>query len=214
MRFDRSMVWALTWSALAAAWVPFLIPDAAAQKAKPKRLKGCWERSFGKAPGPGAMKPSLSKPVPGCPDCQKLRVGPKAEGLHPAVLRRLRAMEKALPAPVVPEPLMWINSGARKSKRSRSMHAQGLAVDLAICGMKSVQIAKKLRQAGFTCVIEYFDNKMRPCNMAHGDLRNTRLARGVYAPGGAKAETCPLRAVSKKESCKNSKKRDWRYERE
>lgn len=188
----------------AALWLPAV---AGAQA----RVKGCWERMFGKAPGAGAMRPSLPGPVKGCPGCDKLRVGPNAEGLHPAVLKKLRAMEQALPAPVVPEPLMWINSGKRKGKRSGTMHAQGLAVDLAICGMKSKKIAVKLREAGFTCVIEYYDKQMRPCNMAHGDLRGTRLARGQYAPGGAKAGTCPLRAVSKKDSCKNSKKRDWRY---
>jgi len=203
----------VAWTALASALVLFTARDAAADKPKPERLVGCWERSFGKAPGPGAMKPSLSAPVPGCPDCGKLRVGPNAEGLHPQVLRRLRAMEKSLPKPVVPEPLMWVNSGKRKGKKSRSMHDQGLAVDLAICGMKSVQIARKLRAAGFTCVIEYFNSKLQPCNMAHGDLRNTRMAKGPYAPGGAKATTCPLRAVSKKGDCRNSKKDDWRYDK-
>ncbi len=198
--------------ALAVASVCWPAQNAAADEPKAKRVKGCWERAFGKAPGAGAMKPSLPGPVPGCPDCDKLRVGPKAEGLHPEVLRRLRAMEKSLPAPVVPEPLMWINSGKRKGDRSGSMHSQGLAVDLAICGKKSVGIAKKLRAAGFTCVIEYYDARRRPCNMAHGDLRNTKLARGQYAPGALKADTCPLRAVSKKDDCRNSKKRDWRYE--
>ena len=201
------------WAPLLAATLVLVASGAHAQKPAPGRPMGCWEKSFGKAPGPGAMKPSLSAAVPGCPDCTRLRAGPKAEGLHPAVLRRLRALEKSLPRPVVPEPVIWINSGKRKGKRAGSMHAQGLAVDLAICGKKSDQIAKKLREAGFTCVIEYYDSKKRPCNMAHGDLRNTRLARGPYAPGAAKAGTCPLRAVSKKESCKNSKKRDWRYQR-
>ena len=108
---------------------------------------------------------------------------------------------------------MWVNSGKREGvKPETSMHAQGLAIDLVICGMNSMQTAKKLREAGFTCIIEYYDHKRKPCNMAHADMRNTSLAIGDYAPDGRKAKTCPLRSVSRNAGCNNTKKNQWRYE--
>ncbi len=47
--------------------------------------------------------------------------------------------------------------------------------------------------------------------MAHGDMRNTRLARGAYAPGGRKARTCPKKGISKSADCNNSRKEQWSY---
>lgn len=157
------------------------------------------------------MTPSLTAPVPRCPDCGELRAGPKAAGLHPQMLRRLRQIERALPGAAVKEPLMWVNSGLREGPPFKSMHNQGLAVDLVICGLDTRQTAARLRQAGFTCVIEYYDSQGNPCNMAHGDLRNTRWARGAYAPGGRKSRSCPAKAVSKNEDCSNRRKEQWKY---
>ena len=79
---------------------------------------------------------------------------------------------------------MWINSGKRDGPQSESMHNQGLAVDLVICGLDTTETASHLRQVGFTCVIEYHDRDDNPCHMAHGDLRATRWAR---APIGLKS---------------------------
>jgi hypothetical protein len=132
-------------------------------------------------------------------------------GLHPEVVRRLHGIASALPEPNVPEPVLWVNSGAREGPRDKSMHNQALAVDLVICGLRSPETAEHLREAGFTCVIEYYDGDGRPCNMAHGDLRGTRWAEGAYAPGGWKSSTCPKRAVSKGEDCQNREKADWSY---
>jgi hypothetical protein len=161
---------------------------------------------------PGAEAPSLAGPVAGCPDCGQLRAGPRAAGLHPQVLRRLRAIERALPRPqLADEPRLWVNSGARQGPPAKSMHNQGLALDLVICGLDTRQTAARLRRAGFTCVIEYYDREGSPCTMAHGDLRGTRWARGAYAPGGRKARGCPGKAFSREVGCGNRYKAQWRY---
>jgi len=186
-----------------------VLPDTAPAPDAP--APGCWKKTFGKPMDPSAMTPSVAGPVPGCGDCETLRAGPKAAGLHPQVLRRLRRIARGLPRPPVEEPLMWVNSGKRDGPAAKSMHNQGLAVDLVICGLDTRQTAARLRQAGFTCVIEYYDGAGNPCNMAHGDLRGTRWARGAYAPGGRKARTCPARAVSKNEDCSNRRKEQWKY---
>ena len=192
------------------------LPDTSDSPEEPAAEKkmGCWERVFGTPPSTSDTNRGLSAPVPGCPDCDKLWVGPKAEGLHPQVLKRLRAIEKGLPPPEINEPLMWVNSGKREgSNLNESMHIQGLAIDLVICGLNTLQTAKKLRQAGFSCVIEYYDSERNPCNMAHADLRNTKWAKGAYAPGRRKSRSCPKRSISKKAGCENQAKRDWSYGR-
>jgi hypothetical protein len=175
---------------------------------------GCWERTFGAPPAPEALDPSLAQTIPDCPDCPSLHAGPLAAGLHPEVLRRLHAISQKLPEPPIPEPVMWVNSGARDGPPSKSMHNQALAVDLVICGLNSPQTAGHLREAGFTCVIEYYDGDGRPCNVAHADLRGTKWAKGAYAPGGWKSKSCPGRAVSKGEDCQNQRKEDWSYSRD
>jgi len=174
---------------------------------------GCWEGTFGAPPAPEALDPSLAQAIPDCPDCPRLHAGPLAAGLHPEVLRRLHTISQKLPKPPIPEPVMWVNSGARDGPPSKSMHNQALAVDLVICGLNSPQTADQLREAGFTCVIEYYDGDGRPCNVAHGDLRGTKWAKGAYAPGGWKSKSCPERAVSKGADCQNQKKEDWSYSR-
>lgn len=108
---------------------------------------------------------------------------------------------------------MWVNSGKHEGPIGESMHAQGLAVDLVICGMNSAETAKRLREAGFTCSIAYYDKDQQPCHMAHGDLRGTKWAEGAYALGGKKAETCPRRAFSKTVGCGNQSKDQWKYQR-
>lgn len=175
------------------------------------RPVGCWEKVLGDPPDAEAMKPPITSPVPGCPECNELRVGPKAAGLHPEVLKKLRALEATLPPPKLSEPVMWLNSGKRDGSADESMHHQGLAIDLVICGLKSTQTAEHLRRVGFTCVTEYHDAAGAPCNMAHGDLRGTRWARGAYGRGGWKSRRCPRRAVAKTSEC-GSMRSDWRYE--
>jgi hypothetical protein len=91
------------------------------------------------------------------------------------------------------------------------MHNQALAVDVVVCGEDTRGAASALRDAGFTCVIEYYDPEGNPCQMAHGDLRDTAFATGAYAPGGKKAGTCPARAVSRGDDCQNQAKDDWSY---
>lgn len=174
---------------------------------------GCWERTFGAPPAPEALDSSLVQVIPDCPDCPRLHAGPLATGLHPEVLRRLHTISQKLPEPPIPEPVMWVNSGARDGPPSKSMHNQGLAVDLVICGLNSPQTAEHLRKAGFACVIEYYDGDGNPCNVAHGDLRGTKWAKGAYAPGGWKSQSCPKRGVSKGEDCQNQRKADWSYDR-
>jgi hypothetical protein len=91
------------------------------------------------------------------------------------------------------------------------MHNQGLAADVVVCGLDTRGVAERLREAGFACVIEYYDAEGQPCHMAHADLRGTSVAQDAYAPGGRKARTCPRRAVSRGESCANHAKADWDY---
>lgn len=186
--------------------------DGEQPEAKPSPV-GCWEKTFGAPPAPEVLDPSQAQVIPDCPDCPRLHAGPLAAGLHPEVLRRLYAISEKLPRPPIPEPVMWVNSGARDGPPSKSMHNQALAVDLVICGLNSPQTADHLRDAGFACVIEYYDGDGRPCNVAHGDLRGTRWAKGAYAPGGWKSKSCPERAVSKGADCQNQKKEDWSYSR-
>ena len=172
---------------------------------------GCWETTFGAGPRPGATPPSLQQPLPGCPDCTSLKAGPLVAGLHPEVIQRLRAVERTLPAPAVDEPVMWVNSGAREGPPGASMHNQALAVDVVVCGFDTAQTAQRLREVGFTCVIEYFAADGTPCHMAHGDLRGTPHARGAYGVNGRKAGTCPGRAVAPGDSCQQFQKSDWNY---
>lgn len=172
---------------------------------------GCWEREFGSPPAAGATGPSLPAALPGCEGCETLRVGPKAVGLHVEVLKRLTKIVDGLPPPPVDEPVLWINSGAREGERDDSMHNQALGIDAVICGLDTRQTGQKLRDAGFTCVIEYFDSNGNPCHFAHADLRATRFAEGAYAKGGRKSRSCPKRATSRSMNCDNSTKRDWTY---
>jgi hypothetical protein len=177
----------------------------------PPRTPGCWEREFGQPPDPSGIGPSLPGPIAGCDGCETLRVGPKAQGLHTEVLRRVRDVVAALPPPPVDEPVLWINSGKRDGEIDASMHNQGLGIDAVICGKDTRATAAALREAGFTCVIEYFDGAGNPCHFAHADLRATKWATGAYAKGGRKARTCPKKAVSRSMSCANGSKRDWTY---
>lgn len=172
---------------------------------------GCWEREFGTPPAAGSTGPSLGSPVPECEGCERLRVGPNAAGLHAEVLERLVKIVDALPPPAIDEPVMWINSGAREGDRDDSMHNQALAIDAVICGLDTRQTGQRLREAGFTCVIEYYDGAGNPCHFAHADLRATSFAEGAYAKGGRKSRSCPKRATSRSMNCDNSAKRDWTY---
>ncbi len=172
---------------------------------------GCWERTFGQPPAAGSEAPSLKAAVPGCDRCEALVLGPRAEGLHPQVLVRVRDVVESLPRPEVDEPVLWINSGRRDGDPDDSMHNQALAIDAVICGMDTRQTGARLREAGFTCVIEYYDAAGNPCHFAHADLRGTQWAQGAYAKGGRKEKTCPKRAKSKTMKCDGSTKRDWTY---
>lgn len=181
------------------------------EPAPPPRAPGCWEREFGQPPDPSGIGPSLPAAIEGCDGCETLRVGPKAVGLHVEVLRRLQTVVAALPPPPVDEPVLWINSGKRNGEIDDSMHNQGLGIDAVICGKDTTATGALLREAGFTCVIEYFDANGNPCHFAHADLRATKWATGAYAKGGRKARTCPKKAKSKTMDCANSAKRDWTY---
>lgn len=191
--------------------VPAPTPAPAPVAPEEHRVVGCWEREFGTPPAAGSTGPSLASAVDGCEGCERLRVGPNASGLHPEVLARLVKIADGLPPPAVDEPVMWINSGAREGDRDDSMHNQALAIDAVICGLDTRATGQKLRDAGFTCVIEYYDGAGNPCHFAHGDMRATRFAEGAYAKGGRKARTCPKRATSRSMNCDNSAKRDWTY---
>jgi hypothetical protein len=186
-------------------------PNPIASAPTPAAKPGCWEREFGTPPAKGALGPSLPGPVPGCEGCELLQVGPKAAGLHVEVLRRVRAVIETLPEPEIDEPVMWINSGKRDGDPDDSMHNQGLGIDAVICGLDTRGTGAKLREAGFTCVIEYYDGAGNPCHFAHADLRAQPFAVGAYAKGGRKARTCPKKARSKTMDCSNSSKRDWTY---
>ncbi len=175
------------------------------------RPVGCWEREFGTPPAPDGLRPSLAQPIEGCSGCEELRVGPRAEGLHPEVLTRVKNIVAALPPPPIDEPVLWINSGARTGDPDASMHNQALAIDAVICGLDTRATGQRLREAGFTCVIEYFDSDGNPCHFAHADLRATKWAAGAYAKGGRKARSCPKRATSRTQNCANGSKRDWTY---
>lgn len=177
----------------------------------PPHVPGCWEREFGQPPDPKGTGASLSAAIAGCEGCETLRVGPKAEGLHVEVLRRIHTVVASLPKPPVDEPVLWINSGKRTGEIDDSMHNQGLGIDAVICGKDTTATAAVLREAGFTCVIEYFDAAGNPCHFAHADLRATKWATGAYAKGGRKARTCPKKAVSRSMNCDNAAKRDWTY---
>ncbi|MBX7084051.1 MAG: hypothetical protein K1X88_32885 [Nannocystaceae bacterium] len=190
---------------------PGSVPTSAPEPAPAPKPVGCWERTFGQPPAAGSETPSLKAAVPGCDRCETLVLGPRAEGLHPQVLVRVRDVVEALPRPEVDEPVLWINSGRRDGEPDDSMHNQALAIDAVICGMDTRQTGARLREAGFTCVIEYYDAAGNPCHFAHADLRGTQWAQGAYAKGGRKEKTCPKRAKSKTMKCDGSTKRDWTY---
>ncbi|HWB81852.1 MAG TPA: hypothetical protein VG755_43115 [Nannocystaceae bacterium] len=183
---------------------------AEVEPAKPKTI-GCWERELGKAPAADSIGPSLPGPIAGCEGCEQMRVGPNAVGLHVEVLRRVQQVIETLPAPEIDEPVLWINSGKRTGDPDDSMHNQGLAIDAVICGLDTRGTGERLRAAGFTCVIEYYDGAGNPCHFAHGDMRTHPAAVGAYAKDGRKARTCPKRAKSKTMDCSGSSKRDWTY---
>jgi hypothetical protein len=185
-------------------------PSAPAAAPTPAAI-GCWERELGSAPDPAGLGPSLDGPVEGCPGCETLEVGPNARGLHPEVLKRVQAIVAKRPRPELPEPVAWINSGKRDGDPSDSMHNQGLGVDVVVCGLDSRETGALLREAGFTCVIEYYDAAGAPCHVAHADLRATQWATDAYAKGGRKARTCPKRGKSKSGTCQNSEKGQWQY---
>ena len=175
----------------------------------PAPPKGCWETNYGSAPEGNGV--SLPGPIDDCEGCETLRAGPAAAELHPAVLEKLLKIQTSQPAPPIDEPVLWVNSGKREGKPSKSMHNQGLAIDVVVCGLDSPGTAKLLREAGFSCVIEYYDADGNACNMAHADLRGTEHAKAAYAPGAWKSKSCPGRAVSKGEDCQNQSKTDWSY---
>jgi hypothetical protein len=187
-------------------------PDPAPKPEPEPAPIGCWERTFGAPPAAEGMGPSLAEPIAGCEGCETLRAGPHASSLHPEVLRRLLAVQRTRPAPEIDEPVLWVNSGRRAGNPSKSMHNQGLAVDMVVCGLDSPATAALLRDAGFTCVIEYYGPDGTPCHMAHADMRGTESATAAYAPGGRKATTCPMRAVSRGADCQGSSKEDWSYD--
>ena len=197
---------------IASAPAPEPAPEPAKpEPAPPPHVPGCWEREFGQPPDPKGTGPSLTTAIAGCEGCETLRVGPKAEGLHVEVLRRVHDVVASLPKPPVDEPVLWINSGKRTGEIDDSMHNQGLGIDAVICGKNTTDTAAALRKAGFTCVIEYYDGAGNPCHFAHADLRAQPFAVGAYAKGGRKARTCPKKARSKTMDCSNSSKRDWTY---
>lgn len=189
--------------------VPVATPPV--EPTPPPRAVGCWEREFGTPPAAGSEQPSLGEPVADCERCDQLRIGPKAQGLHAEVLRRVRDVVESLPAPEIDEPVMWINSGKREGDPDASMHNQALGIDAVICGLDTRATGQRLREAGFTCVIEYYDGAGNPCHFAHADLRGTRWAAGAYAKGGRKSRSCPKRAVSRSMNCDGNAKRDWTY---
>jgi hypothetical protein len=190
---------------------PEVEPEPEPEAKEPPRVVGCWEKLYGSPPDKSGLQPSLREKLRGCKGCETLRAGPKAADLHVEVISRLKAIEDELPAPAVDEPKLWVNSGLRDGPPEKSMHNQGLAIDAVVCGLDTVGTAKLLREAGFTCVIEYYDAEGRPCQMAHGDLRNTEWAVGAYAKGGRKARTCPKRATSRGSDCQNQSKAQWQY---
>ena len=67
--------------------------------------------------------------------------------------------------------------------RSNSMHYQGLAVDVGIEGLTTVDIANALIAEGFVGIGHYFDQAHKGLPMAHGDLRGTREAKEAYGRG-------------------------------
>jgi hypothetical protein len=175
----------------------------------PEAPVGCWQATYGNAPAETGA--SLPGPIADCEGCEQLRAGPNAATLHPAVLAKLLQIQRDRPDPPIDEPVLWVNSGRREGKPSKSMHNQGLAIDLVVCGLDSPGTAALLRDAGFPCVIEYYDPDGNPCNMAHGDLRGTPDAKAAYAPGAWKSSSCPSRAVSKGDGCQNQSKGEWSY---
>ena len=136
---------------------------------------------------------------------------PETDSAGPEPVAAVAEPEEPEPAPPIDEPVLWVNSGKREGKPSKSMHNQGLAIDVVVCGLDSPGTAKLLREAGFSCVIEYYDADGNACNMAHADLRGTEHAKAAYAPGAWKSKSCPGRAVSKGEDCQNQSKTDWSY---
>jgi hypothetical protein len=127
--------------------------------------------------------------------------------LHPEVQRRLAALDEKMRAR---HRKVVVNSGARQGDPGDSLHNQKLAADVQIDGLGSVQVARELLSAGFSCAIPYFDRRGRPCRMAHGDLRHTEVATGPYAPDSGVKE-CPALAVSRTGGCHNDSKGQWQY---
>jgi hypothetical protein len=129
------------------------------------------------------------------------------ESLHPEVQKRIALLEEKMRGR---HRTVVVNSGARQGDPADSLHNQRLAADVQVSGLSSVRVARELMSVGFSCAIPYFDQRGRPCRMAHGDLRHTELAAGPYAPDSGVKE-CPALAVSRTGGCHNDSKGQWQY---
>jgi hypothetical protein len=104
-------------------------------------------------------------------------------GLKKEVLAKLNTITTRLNKDI------FISSGKRDGGVDSSPHHSGIAVDIKIKGMKTIDIADELVVAGFSAVGEYYDKQGNEFSFAHGDIRGLPGAEnsGAYAVGGAKS---------------------------
>lgn len=102
------------------------------------------------------------------------------EGLKQEVLDKLEEISRSTGKTV------YITSGYREGDPRN--HGKGIAVDIHIDGMDSVEISRELEKVGFTGLGQYYNYDDSMTNFAHGDLRDTetKYVQIEDAPGSRK----------------------------
>lgn len=75
-----------------------------------------------------------------------------------------------------------ITSGYREG--DSGTHGKGIAADIYIEGMNSIEISRELEKVGFKGIGQYFNSDGSPSTFAHGDLRDSE-ARWVHREEGS-----------------------------
>jgi|GEM_PF-4224761 len=90
------------------------------------------------------------------------------EGLKQEVLDKLEEISRNTGKTV------YITDGYRDEQKDMptKTHGQGIAADIYIDGMNTVEISRELEKVGFTGLGQYYNNDNSMTTFAHGDLRD------------------------------------------
>lgn len=108
------------------------------------------------------------------------------KGVVPQVLKSLENISRRLGKDVVITTL----GGRRKGSINTSPHHSGIAADVYVQGLTTVEMASELVEEGFTGVGEYYKANGHRERFAHGDIRGLHGSErsGAYARGGKKGK--------------------------